>query len=64
MMRGRIFFIMFLVLGTFSVTQTACVTAPPTIVPHVVTADIEAGIQHYIEEQMRLGGGYFTLPFK
>jgi hypothetical protein len=69
MMRSRIFLIMFLVLGTFSVTQTACVTAPsttasPTIVPHVVTADIEAGIQHYIEEQMRLGGGYFTLPFK
>ena len=69
-MRSRIvFIIMFLVLGTFSVTQTACVTAPsttatPTIVPHVVTADIEAGIQHYIEEQMRLGGGYFTLPFK
>jgi len=63
MLRSR-FFIMFLVLSTFSVTQTACVTVSSTTVPNVVTADIEAGIEHYIEEQMRLGGGFFTLPFK
>ena len=32
-------------------------------VPHVVTADIQADIESYIDEQTRLGGGYFTLPF-
>jgi transglutaminase-like putative cysteine protease len=29
----------------------------------VVTADIQAGIEKYIEEQVRLGGGYFRLSF-
>ncbi len=33
-------------------------------IPHVVTADIQAGIEHYIEEQTRLGGGYFSLPYE
>ncbi len=33
-------------------------------IPHVVTADIQAGIEQYIEEQTRLGGGYFALPFE
>ena len=28
------------------------------------TADIQAGIERHIEEQARLGGGYFRLPFK
>ncbi|MCP4263381.1 MAG: transglutaminase domain-containing protein, partial [Planctomycetes bacterium] len=32
-------------------------------VPNEGTADPEAGVQHYIKEQMRLGGGYFTLQF-
>lgn len=32
-------------------------------VPNVVTADIQAGIENYIEEQASLGGGYFKLPF-
>jgi len=32
-------------------------------VPHVVTADIQAGIEKHIEEQARMGGGYFRLPF-
>ncbi len=32
-------------------------------VPTVVTADIQAGIEGHIEEQIRLGGGYFNLPF-
>src|SRR3990172_2290442 len=31
--------------------------------PHVVTADIQAGIERHIEEQTRLGGGYFKLAF-
>ena len=32
-------------------------------VPNVVTADIQAGIESHIEEQVRLGGGYFKLHF-
>lgn len=63
MMICRISFIVFLALGTFSITQTTGFAGTSTV-PNVVTADIEAGIEHYIEEQMRLGGGYFTLPFK
>ncbi|UCD50527.1 MAG: hypothetical protein JSW27_23750, partial [Phycisphaerales bacterium] len=35
-----------------------------TSVPNVVTADIQAGIEKHIDEQTRLGGGYFTLPFE
>lgn len=30
---------------------------------NVVTEDIQAGIERHIEEQIRLGGGYFHLPF-
>ena len=30
--------------------------------PSVVTADIQAGIEDHIEDQVRLGGGYFALP--
>ena len=32
--------------------------------PDKVTADIQAGIERHIEEQIRLGGGYFHLPFR
>ena len=32
-------------------------------VPNVVTADIQAGIESHIDEQVRLGGGYFALLF-
>jgi transglutaminase-like putative cysteine protease len=32
-------------------------------VPTVVTADIQAGIEGHIEEQVRLGGGYLNHPF-
>lgn len=28
------------------------------------TADIQAGIERHLEEQVRLGGGYFKLPFR
>jgi transglutaminase-like putative cysteine protease len=31
---------------------------------YVVTEDIQAGIEKHIEEQIRLGDGYFRLPFK
>ena len=33
----------------------------PSFVPHVVTADIQAGIEKHIEEQTSLGQGYFKL---
>lgn len=29
-----------------------------------VTAEIQAGIERHIEEQVRLGGGYYKLPFR
>ncbi len=32
--------------------------------PKVVTADIQAGIENYIEEQTRLNEGYYKLPFR
>ena len=35
-------------------------TSPPS---KVITADIQAGIEKYIEEQTRLGKEYFILPF-
>ncbi len=35
--------------------------AEPTPVPHVVTADIQAGIEDYIEQRIQEGGGYFRL---
>jgi transglutaminase-like putative cysteine protease len=33
-------------------------------VPNLVTAEIQAGIERHIEEQIRRGGGYFKLPFR
>ncbi|MHC4362910.1 MAG: transglutaminase domain-containing protein, partial [Planctomycetota bacterium] len=33
-------------------------------VPNVVTADIQDGIEKHIEEQTRLGEGYFKTPFE
>lgn len=35
----------------------------PSPVPHVVTGDIQAGIEKHIAEQTRLGKGYFKLPY-
>jgi len=32
--------------------------------PSVVTADIQSGIEKHIEEQTRLGEGYFRVPFR
>ena len=37
--------------------------ASPTVL-NVMTADIQTGIENYIEEQVRLGNGYFHLPYK
>jgi hypothetical protein len=33
-------------------------------IPHVVTADIQAGIEKHIEDETRKGGGVFTLRFE
>jgi transglutaminase-like putative cysteine protease len=38
-------------------------TNPPAAQP-APTAAIQAGIEKHIEEQVRLGGGYFKLPFR
>jgi len=36
----------------------------PPAAKAVATGEIQAGIERHIEEQVRLGGGYFHLPFK
>ncbi len=41
--------------------QSESVLSP---VPHVVTADIAAGIENHIAEQSKQHGGYFTLPYE
>ncbi len=33
-------------------------------VPTIVTGDIQAGIEKHIAEQVKSGGGYFTVPFE
>ncbi|MHB9075154.1 MAG: hypothetical protein ACYC6G_16710 [Desulfobaccales bacterium] len=39
--------------------------APAPPVPSLpATAAIQKGIENHIEEQVRVGGGYFTLPFR
>jgi len=48
--------------GCNEVKDTPGAPAPPA--PKVATAHIQAGIESYIQEQVRLGGGYFQLPFR
>ena len=36
----------------------------PAVSNLATTADIQAGIEHHVEEQVQLGGGYFKLPFR
>ncbi len=57
---------MAIVCGAIAGCHTTRDSSQATVesVPHVVTADIQAGIEKHIEEQSRLGGGYFKLPFK
>ncbi len=43
-------------------TPASASSAPAA--PDRVTVDIQAGIERHIEEQVRLGGGYFNLPFR
>ncbi len=60
---GTVILVGAVILGAFSgcVVNRAHAASPP--VPTVVTADIQAGIEKHIEDQTRLGGGYFELPF-
>lgn len=58
----RISFIVFLTLSAFSITQTTGFTKSTTV-SNVVTKDIQTSIELYIEEQTRLGDGFFRLPF-
>lgn len=58
----RISFIVFLTLSAFSITQTTGFTKS-SAVSNVVTKDIQTSIELYIEEQTRLGDGFFKLPF-
>ena len=48
-----------LVLGSCSTAK-----GPHENVPNVVTADIQAGIEKHIEEQVKLNEGYFKVPFE
>ncbi|MHC5181498.1 MAG: hypothetical protein ACYSOW_06480 [Planctomycetota bacterium] len=36
----------------------------PSTVPHVITADIQAGIEKHIDEQTRLGDGYYNIDYE
>jgi transglutaminase-like putative cysteine protease len=40
------------------------IDSPPENAPNVVTADIQAGIEKHIEEQTKLGMGYFKIQFE
>ncbi|MBW2216890.1 MAG: transglutaminase domain-containing protein, partial [Deltaproteobacteria bacterium] len=51
----------FIALAGCGEDKTGCTSAPG---PKVVTADIQAGIEKYIEEQTRLNEGYYKLPFR
>jgi hypothetical protein len=54
------------VCAALAASYTLWNTAPDTSggAAKVVTADIQSGIERYIEEQTLLGGGYYLLPFR
>jgi transglutaminase-like putative cysteine protease len=49
--------------GGWIVGQDARAASAPAE-PDSVTADIQAGIERHVEEQVSKGGGYFNLPFR
>ena len=54
-----------LVLGGVGLKgEATALAASAPAEPDKVTAEIQAGIERHIEEQVRLGKGYFHLPFK
>lgn len=60
---------MWMMLAALFAAGCAAVQAPPAKepalqpVPHVVTADIAAGIERHIAEESKKNGGYFILPY-
>jgi transglutaminase-like putative cysteine protease len=60
--------VIFLVLagcGQKDEQKAPAASAPSAPAAHdKVTADIQAGIERHVEEQVRLGEGYFNLPFR
>jgi hypothetical protein len=58
-----VFCLVFVGCGRQEVQDAPGASAPTD--PHSVSAtQIQAGIERHIEEQVRLGGGYFKLPFR
>ncbi len=60
---------MWMMLAAFFAAGCTAMQAPPAKepalepVPHVVTADIAAGIERHIAEESKKHGGYFILPY-
>ena len=54
------------VVAVLCMVLAGCTIAksPPKNIPNVVTADIQGGIEKHIEEQTKLGDGYFKMAFK
>ena len=52
-----------MVVSGGSSERDQCLRDTLTSVPNVVTADIQAGIEKHIDEQTRLGDGFFNLPY-
>ena len=52
-------------VAVLSMVISGCTVAksPPENIPNVVTKDIQAGIEKHIEEQTKLGDGYFKIEF-
>ena len=53
------------VVAVLCMVLAGCTIAksPPKNIPNVVTADIQGGIEKHIEEQTKLGDGYFKIEF-
>ena len=52
-------------VAVLSMVISGCtvVKSPPKNIPNVVTKDIQAGIEKHIDEQTKLGDGYFKIEF-
>ncbi len=57
-------------MAVIGLALTGCQTGEPLAekdtfepIPHVITADIQEGIEQHIREQTRLGDGYLHLPY-
>ena len=53
------------VVAVLCMVLAGCTIAksPPKNIPNVVTADIQEDIEKHIEEQTKLGDGYFKIEF-